>query len=185
MARLRAPTKAATKAAAQVGPRRGRGRPTKYTAEHAELARKFCLLGATNERLAELLEVGVTTIDRWLAQHAEFRGAVKRGREQADARVGESLFERACGYSHAEDKIFLYEGQPVIVPTTKHYAPDPVAAIFWLKNRRPDLWKDRKAVEVSNARDESGELQALLVDYRSIPYDPAQEQRTPPPGKGV
>ena len=66
------------------------GRPTKYQSEYAEQARKYCLLGATNERLAELFEVGVTTIDRWLAENDGFRGAVKAGRQEADARVASS-----------------------------------------------------------------------------------------------
>jgi hypothetical protein len=26
---------------------------------------------------------------------------------------------------------------------TERYPPDTTAAIFWLKNRRPDLWRDR------------------------------------------
>ncbi|MBE0666686.1 MAG: hypothetical protein IH593_03340 [Bacteroidales bacterium] len=30
--------------------------------------------------------------------------------------------------------------------TTKHLAADPTSMIFWLKNRRPDLWKDRREI---------------------------------------
>ena len=31
----------------------------------------------------------------------------------------------------------------------KHYAPDATAAIFWLKNRQPDKWRDKQEVEQS------------------------------------
>ena len=44
------------------------------------------------------------------------------------------------GYEHPEDKIFLHEGKPVIVPTVKHYPPDTTACIFWMKTRLG--WKD-------------------------------------------
>ena len=30
---------------------------------------------------------------------------------------------------------------------TKHYPPDPTAAIFWLKNRQPDTWRDKVEVD--------------------------------------
>ncbi len=53
------------------------------------------------------------------------------------------MYERATGYSHAEDKIFNDGGEPLIVPTTKHYPPDATSAIFWLKNRQPAKWRDK------------------------------------------
>jgi hypothetical protein len=47
------------------------------------------------------------------------------------------------GYSAPEDKIFNNDGKPLIVPTVKNYPPDTTAVIFWLKNRRPDEWRDK------------------------------------------
>ena len=67
----------------------------------------------------------------------------------ADANVAKRFYNRARGYEHPEDKIFLYEGSPVIVSTVKHYPPDTQAAIFWLMNRQPRLWKDKKSLELS------------------------------------
>ena len=61
----------------------------------------------------------------------------------ADHRVERSLYERACGYSHTEDKIFIHEGKPIIVPTVRHYPPDPTSMIFWIKNRQPEQWRDK------------------------------------------
>lgn len=40
-------------------------------------------------------------------------------------------------------------GELVVTKTvTKEVVPDTTAQIFWLKNRRPDLWRDRKDVAV-------------------------------------
>jgi hypothetical protein len=133
--------------------KRRRGRPSVYRAEYASQANKLCLLGATDRELADFFEVSEATVNTWKQRHPAFLDSIKEGRKAADAKVARSLFERACGYSHPEDKIFQYEGAPVIVPTTKHYPPDTMAASLWLRNRRPDLWRDKQeiagSVEVS------------------------------------
>lgn len=119
-------------------------RPSKYTDKTAEQAYKLCLLGATDEDLASFFEVSVSTINGWKNEFPEFLEAIKGGKDDADAMVAERLFKRATGYSHPEDKIFNDNGTPLIVPTTKHYPPDTTAAIFWLKNRQRDKWRDRQ-----------------------------------------
>ena len=48
------------------------GRPTVYTSENAEIARHACMLGASNETLAERFEVSRRTIDNWIATITEF-----------------------------------------------------------------------------------------------------------------
>ena len=124
-------------------PKKKTGRPTLYKPEYAEQARKLCLLGAINPDLAAFFNVVTSTIDKWIAEKPEFSGAIKEGREIADAQVGERLYQRAMGYSHAEDKIFNNNGVALVVPTTKHYPPDTAACIFWLKNRQRDRWRDK------------------------------------------
>ncbi len=125
-----------------------RGRPPKYRKEFAHQAYKFCLLrGSTNENLAAFFEVEARTINRWLKNHPEFCQSVKEGRQIADSNVAARLYERACGYSHPEDKIFNDGGEPLIVPTIKHYPPDTAAAFIWLKNRAG--WSDKQELEHS------------------------------------
>jgi len=137
------------------------GRPTDYKEEYAEQARKLCLLGYIDKELADFFEVVEATINTWKKKHPEFLESLKKGKEIADANVAASLYERACGYSHPEDKIFAPTGdsenrEPLIVPTTKHYPPDTGAAFIWLKNRRAGSlgkegfkWKDRQEIEHS------------------------------------
>lgn len=61
----------------------------------------------------------------------------------ADAEVADRLYQRALGYTHVEDDIRVCDGVIITTPTTRHYPPDTTACIFWLKNRRPDLWRDK------------------------------------------
>ena len=148
----RAPTKkaarkrAAKKTARKAARKREPGRPSRYRAEFAEQARKLCRLGATDKDIAEFFEVDERTFHRWKQSHAEFCQSLKEGKALADAEVADRLYRRATGYTHGSVKIMQDKGKPVIVPYRKHYAPDTIACIFWLKNRRPDLWRDRHEV---------------------------------------
>lgn len=125
------------------------GRPSKYQPGFAALAEKFCRLGATDMELADALNVDKATINRWKAEHPDFRASVKKGKEEADERVVSSLYERAIGYQHEDMDIRAIEGQIVQTPIRKHYPPDTTAAIFWLKNRMPKEWRDKQDVEHS------------------------------------
>ena len=130
-------------------PKRGRGRPSPYKPEYADQAYKLCLLGATNDDIARFFEVAPSTIDRWIVDRPDFQGALKAGKEEADAVIAQSLFHRAKGYSHQAVKIFMPAGatEPVYAPYTEHYPPDTTACIFWLKNRQPRSWRDRQEFE--------------------------------------
>lgn len=121
-----------------------KGRPTKYRPEFAAQAAKLCaLLGATDQDLAAFFEVHQDTIDEWKKVHPEFSGSLKQGKAETDARVEQSLYRRAIGYSHDAVKIFNNEGEEMKVPFVEHYAPDTTACIFWLKNRKPVEWRDK------------------------------------------
>lgn len=109
----------------------------------------MCELGATEREIAQAFEVSEETLRRWKHQHPEFCGAIKIGKEPADDRVEQSLFRRATGYSFESVKIFQYEGNEVVVPYTEHIPPDPASMFFWLKNRRPDQWRDKIQQEVT------------------------------------
>lgn len=97
--------------------------------------------------LAEYFGVSDRTIYRWKASHPEFCQALKTGKEQADERVERSLYHRAVGYTFDSEEIrVLRDGTVVRVPKKEHVAPDTTAAIFWLKNRRKETWRDRREV---------------------------------------
>lgn len=124
------------------------GRPTAFKSEYVEQAHKLCLLGATDKDMADFFGVSEQTINTWKNAHPDFLESLRGGKAGADAKVAASLYHRANGYSHDAVKIVAdaKTGAEHIVPFTEHYPPDTTAAIFWLKNRRPDLWRDRQEV---------------------------------------
>lgn len=127
-------------------------RPSKYKPEFAGMAESHCELGATNEDLAALFDVAVSTVDKWISEKEEFSGAVKRGRTTADRRIVESLHGRALGGIVETEVVKTVRNadgstEAVSVPTRVYIPPDTTAAIFWLKNRRAADWRDARQVD--------------------------------------
>lgn len=122
------------------------GRPSEYRDEYAEQARKLAVLGATDQEIADFFEIDVRTVYRWKHDHEAFCQALKAGKEIADERVERSLYQKAIGYEQDEVKIFMPGGalEPVYAPFRAKIAADTTAAIFWLKNRRSQEWRDKQ-----------------------------------------
>jgi hypothetical protein len=125
------------------------GRPTKYKEEYNEQAEKLCKLGATDQELADFFEVDVSTINNWKIDYPQFFESIKKGKILADSNVAERLYQRALGFEHDSEEIKVADGSVIRVPTRKIYPPDPTAAIFWLKNRQPEKWRDKQEVQHS------------------------------------
>ncbi|WP_312800282.1 terminase [Pseudomonas sp.] len=119
------------------------GRPTSYKAEYAAQALKLCKLGLTDKELAEYFEVSEQTLNAWKKAHPAFLESLKGGKTMADAEVASKLFHRATGYSHDDLDIRVVNGEIIQTPIIKHYPPDTTAAIFWLKNRQRNKWRDK------------------------------------------
>lgn len=148
-----------------------RGRPSGYKPEYAVQAEKLCRLGATDVELADFFGVSDRTIYRWANQYDDFCQALKAGKDAADERVERSLYHRATGYTFDAEKIFQFQGEVVRAPYREHVPPDTTAAIFWLKNRRKEDWKDRHDSTVTHRREPNeysdDELEAIIRASRS------------------
>lgn len=112
-----------------------------YKREYALQAYKLCLLGCTEEELADFFDVSPGTFHKWQKENGELSRSVKEGMRLADAAVAERLYQKATGFSH-ESTVTKEEGKAEKT-TYKNYPPDTAAAIFWLKNRQPEKWGKR------------------------------------------
>lgn len=138
------------------------GRPSSYKEGFAVQAFNYCLLGATDEDLAQFFEVQKSTINNWKKDHPEFLDSIKKGKVQADAVIASSLYNRAKGAIINQQQAFKVKsvtyndkGQRTeiesieIVDLQQEQPPDTTAAIFWLKNRNPENWRDKTSTEVT------------------------------------
>lgn len=128
------------------------GRPTKYKKEYAKQAFNLCLLGARDSDIARFFEVEEKTINTWKKRHPEFLHSLRQGKDEADANVAKSLYQRALGVTVKETRVSGGGGDdeaPSATETTKELPPDTTAAIFWLKNRQRHLWRDKHDHEMT------------------------------------
>ena len=98
-------------------------RPFKMDQLNLDQVEVIASLGLTDEEIAVILGISPRTLNYW-KKNPEFLQALKRGKLKADFQVTKKLYENAKN-------------------------GDNTAIIFWLKNRRPDLWRDRAQVELS------------------------------------
>lgn len=100
--------------------------------------------------MCEVLGVGSHIFYKWLKEEPSFSEAVLRVRARADDQVENALHKRAVGYDHevVEERL---DKDGCIHPTRKeiHVVPDQGAAMNWLKNRRPDKWREKKEIEIT------------------------------------
>ncbi len=109
------------------------GRPTAYRPEFVTQVKALAPRGFTYWEFAQVFGVSTMTLQRWRARYPEFAAAFEL-RAEADARVEQSLFHRAVGYSYEAEKVVANKktGQPAKVKIVEHVPPDPASAIFWL-----------------------------------------------------
>lgn len=100
-----------------------------------DLLRKWAEDGATNDQIAGMIGIHRATFYRWIKRSGDIRDALKKGKEIADCQVENALYKTAL-------------------------AGNVTAMIFWLKNRRPDKWRERRASVVTVAPDD-GFIEAL------------------------
>ena len=103
--------------------------------------------GLTDEQIAENIGIGVSTLYDWKNKFLEFSEALKKGKEVVDRQVENALLKKALGYEYKEIKIEENKGSYKKTTVIKHIPPDTTAQIFWLKNRKKDVWGDKKETE--------------------------------------
>ena len=109
-------------------------------------------LGLTDKQISEKLGISESTLNKWKHDYPVFSESLKKGKEEPDQIVEASLFKRATGYENDKAvKIFMPANAeaPVYAPYTEQIQPDVTACIFWLKNRRPDRWREKQEIEHS------------------------------------
>jgi DNA-binding XRE family transcriptional regulator len=123
--------------------------------------------GLTDEQIAHNVGVSRSTLNDWKKKYPDISDALKKGKEVVDLQVENALLKRALGYEYEQpteenqwnEKAKRYE-LVVTKRVKKRQAPDTTAQIFWLKNRRPDKWRDKQDVEHTGDMDLN-----IVIDY--------------------
>lgn len=163
-----------------------RGRPSDYKVEYNLQVYKFALLGLTEKRMAELLDITEATFNSWKKKKPGFLKSLRDGQEPADARVADALIERAAGYKFMKAvpikvKEVIYEnGKRVreyerveVTMVEEVIPPDSQAIKYFMNNRRrrknvddnPDdaaVWAERQEIDHTTKGDKLPAAQVYL-----------------------
>lgn len=118
--------------------------------------------GLTDDQLARKMGISRSTLNAWKVAYPDISDALKKGKEVVDIEVENALLKRALGYEYVETMV---EESPDGVKhreTVKFIPPDVTAQIFWLKNRRPEAWREKVETGVSVDVEDLSPLVELL-----------------------
>lgn len=108
------------------------------TSEGLTLLEGWARDGLTEEQISHNMDISRSTLKDWKLKYPAISATLKKGKEVIDYQVENALLSAAL------------EG-------------NTTAQIFWLKNRRPDKWRD-KPDETRSARENETSAQDLLVN---------------------
>ncbi len=132
--------------------------------------------GLTDEQIASNMGITRKTLAEWKTKYSDICDTLKMGKVVVDIQVENALLKRALGYSYDEvtrERVLDYDpstGQVVgshmeITKTVKKEVQgDTTAQIFWLKNRRPEQWRDKRDVSVEGEISTNNPFKGLSTD---------------------
>lgn len=101
--------------------------------------------GLTDEQIAHNMGITTSTLYDWKNKYTDISESLKRGKEVVDILVENALLKRALGYKYKETKTIESKKDGMRTEVTiKEVVPDTTAQIFWLKNRKPQEWRDKR-----------------------------------------
>jgi len=114
--------------------------------------------GLNDEQIAKNMGISTASLYNYKNKHLEIVEALKKGKEVVDIEVENALLKKCLGYNATVKKVFkvkkveydeisgrkIREYEELVTGYDEvHVPPDITAQIFWLKNRKPDKWRDK------------------------------------------
>lgn len=131
--------------------------------------------GLTDEQIWTKLGIGKTAFYKYKKEHADLANSLKKGKEVVDREVENSLLDNAMGYEYTEQQAIkikeVYyndqgkrcEKENVKIVEVKKYKPgETTAQIFWLKNRKPEQWRDKQDIDLNGKLTLNKKLEDLI-----------------------
>ncbi|MCQ9290691.1 helix-turn-helix domain-containing protein [Staphylococcus hyicus] len=117
--------------------------------------------GLTMDQIAYNMGITKPTLYKWQKKNNNLVNALKVGRDSADRQVENALFKNAIGFHYTEEQI-TDDGE--VVEVKKYSKPNTTAQIFWLKNRKPDAWREKQNVEHEGTVNQNMNISKLSDD---------------------
>ena len=95
--------------------------------ENLLLLEDWARMGLTDEQIAHNMGISRSTLSEYKVKYKDIADTLKKGKDVVDIQVENALLKSALEGSNT-------------------------AQIFWLKNRRPDRWRDKRDVDVTTSQ---------------------------------
>ena len=129
--------------------------------------------GLTDEQISNNLGISTTTFYEYKKNYPEFSESLKRGKEIVDYEVENALLKRALGYEFEEK---TYETrwdenqgrfrEVLTKKVRKEVVPDTTAQIYWLNNRKPEQWRNKRNEEEEGNNKNLNKVEQLLTKIK-------------------
>ena len=116
--------------------------------------KKWAEDGLIDAQIAHNVGITTKTLYEWKNKYSSICDALKEGKRVIDLEVENALLKRARGYQEEIESVkVLSDGSIIRFKEILLHEPSTTAQIFWLKNRQPEKWRDRKVVEITGTID--------------------------------
>lgn len=135
---------------------------------HVDWAWSMAVKGATDQEIADAFGISRMTLHRWKREFPELKEAMENAKATADARVEKSLYKRALGYEMVETEEIAevddegFRKVTAVKTKTKQVAPDTMAIMYWLNNRKRGQWAQKQEVQVTASNDSDTDVVIVL-----------------------
>lgn len=102
--------------------------------------------GLTEEQIAHNMGIRRETLIQWKKRYDNISNALKSGKEVVDRQVENALFKTATGFYYDEETV---TNQGEVATVRKYSKPNTTAQIYWLKNRKRDVWTDKQELDLT------------------------------------
>ena len=121
--------------------------------------------GLIDKQIAHNMGVAWSTLKIWKNRFPKLAEAISKSKEVADREVENALFKRALGYWVTETETTTFsDGTTKTTEKRRHIVPDTTAQIFWLKNRKPDEWREKNDLTLTPS---NGVLESLMELHKN------------------
>lgn len=123
--------------------------------------------GLSDKQIAEhKIGVAERTFTAWKEKYPAIVTALKKGKAPVDVQVENMLLRSAMGFTKTvQEPVKLRQrgGTEIVEYVTReiYVPPNITAQIFWLKNRKPEFWRDKPVAPVKVQENDDGFLKAL------------------------
>lgn len=144
------------------------------TDDGLNLIRGWARKGLTHEQIAKNMGITAKTLYEWKNKYSEFSNALKKSKDMYDNEVEDALNDLATGKATTSRRTVKRVRDPVSgemvtveeTVTTERIPPNVAALIFWLKNRRPDDWRENPESQRQKEEAESaGNVVNIICDF--------------------